>query len=161
MGRPCSVVAAPEAASRKKGKFGRAAPVQHVQLADGSGYRCGFYQCSHLTQGFKTFGGLKTHLTRMHKGDPKVYTVVDEEAPGGGGRGGQAAAMGPTGEMYMGEEDLDDDDDMQGAGSSRGAAAGAFKGRSRDKDNDATEVSNGTNEDDDDDEAGALMRSRV
>jgi hypothetical protein len=65
------VAAAPGgAASRKKGRFSRAAAVEHVQLADGSGYLCGFEQCSHLATGFKTFGGLKTHLTRMHKGDP-------------------------------------------------------------------------------------------
>ena len=76
--------------------------VEHVELADGSGYLCGFDQCSHLTTGFKTFGGLKTHLTRMHKGDPaaKVYQVVAEVAPGGGARGCKAAAMGPGAGAY-------------------------------------------------------------
>jgi hypothetical protein len=63
----------------------------------------------------------------MHKGDPaaEVYKVVDEVAQGGGGRGGQGVAMGPGGDMCIGEEDLGDDHCMQGAGSSRGMAASA------------------------------------
>ena len=67
------------------------------QPVDVNGFKCDFAQCAHLTVPFKTLGGLKTHQTRMHKGDPaaKVYTVVDVVAPGGGGRSGTGAAMGP------------------------------------------------------------------